>query len=332
METLTKGTINSVRLKVNNTCQWACTFCHNEGTELPEGGNAALRVSTFLDSGVKDLPPVEDVTFNNTFLQGLDTLRTLGINEIHLTGGEPTLHPKLPEIVTEAVDRGMTVKMTSNGQTAPAHLKRIVAAGVLSINFSILSLDPEGFLKTQNPPKIPGLDPLTWAQRMIDREKKNILLAKELGAEVKINTAVLGYDDYPRVDTVREFAEHNDIGLVVLPSIGDNGAQQVVFDYAEKHGVLVGEKMSAHDSNAAKIYQTTSGTELRAKYLKPYHPSAICDGCEHKGQDSCVEKFYGLRLEIRGGDPYVRLCVQKTNDRTVMPLPTFIERDLINQL
>lgn len=27
---------NSVRIKVNNDCQWSCTFCHNEGTEVPE--------------------------------------------------------------------------------------------------------------------------------------------------------------------------------------------------------------------------------------------------------------------------------------------------------
>lgn len=27
---------HSVRIKVTNDCQWTCTFCHNEGTELPE--------------------------------------------------------------------------------------------------------------------------------------------------------------------------------------------------------------------------------------------------------------------------------------------------------
>lgn len=329
---IVSDTLKSVRIKVTNDCQWTCTFCHNEGTELPAGEKAALRVSTFLDFGVRNLPPIGDMPVTEASLEGLDSLKALGINEVHLTGGEPTLHPRLPEIVAGIVDRGMVVKMTSNGQSAPAHLRRIIEAGLIGINFSILSLDPSEFLRTQNPPHIPGLEPLRWAERMIDREKKNILLARDLGVDVKINTAVLGYEDYARVDTVREFAEQNGIGLVILPSIGDGVSQPAVFDYASQHGVRVGERIQPRISNAAIIYQTASGTELRAKYLRPIHPRVVCEGCEHDGLPSCAEKFYGMRMEFRAGDPYVRLCVQKTNEQTVMPLETFIRDGIISKL
>ncbi len=324
--------INGVRIKVTNNCQWTCTFCHNEGTELPEGGNASQRVSTFLDFGVRNLPPIGDMPLSKASFEGLDSLKALGISEVHLTGGEPTLHPRLPEIVAAIVGRGMEAKMTSNGQSAPAHLRRIIEAGLTAVNFSILSLDPAEFLKTQNPPHIPGLEPLLWAERMIAREQKNILLARDLGVNVKINAAVLSYQDYARVDSVREFAETNGIGLVILPSIGDPISQPAVFDYAKQHGTRVGEKTQARISNAALLYQTVAGTELRAKYLRPVHPRVVCDGCEHDGLPSCAEKFYGIRMEFRGGDPYVRLCVQKTNEQTVMPLDIFVRDDVMGKL
>ena len=54
------------------------------------------------------------------FLDGLlKAKQSLGIKEVHLTGGEPTLHPKLPQIIAITVSAGLDVKMTSNGENCP---------------------------------------------------------------------------------------------------------------------------------------------------------------------------------------------------------------------
>lgn len=71
---------------------------------------------------------------------------------------------------------------------------------------------------------------------------------------------------------------------------------------------------------------------MDAKYLRDYNPEIVCGGCEHRGKESCVEGFYGIRIEFRGSDPYARLCIQKTNNQTVMTLEEFRNRDLIGQL
>lgn len=45
----------------------------------------------------------------------LDLLRDLGIKDLRLTGGEPTIHPDLDLILTKAHARGFRLGMTSNG-------------------------------------------------------------------------------------------------------------------------------------------------------------------------------------------------------------------------
>ncbi len=326
-------TDNSVRVKVTNDCQWTCTFCHNEGTELPTSLNASNRASVFLDPTVNSLPMVGDLPFNNQTLGKLATLKDIGIDEVHLTGGEPTIHPNLPQLIRELALTGFTVRLTTNGQSSAQRLNEIIETGVSSINFSVLSFDPEQFLQTQNPPSIPRLDPVTWAKRMIEREKSNIILAKSLGANVKINTAVLGPEDFPRVDTVRDFAEQNGITLVLLNGVGEGDySQQAVFEYTQRNATLMGARESSNNGKGSRIYALPSGNELRAKYLKDYHPEIVCGGCVHNGKPSCVEKFYGIRVEFRAGEPYVRLCLQQSNERTVMPLAEFMAKDIKSQL
>lgn len=315
----------SIRIKVNNDCQWACTFCHNEGTEVPV--NQRKRVSVFLDQSTLDLPTVGNMPYTQTLMGRLDLLRETGIDEINLTGGEPTLHPDLPIIVEGLTSNGFTVKMTTNGQAKPDVTRQLAKAGIKGITFSIISFDPEEFLKTQH------IQSVLWANAMIRREKQNILLAKELGIDVKINTVVLGKSDHPRVDSIREFAQTYGIKLVLLNSLGDGEeAQEAVFDYADRIGHYLGATEFTNNGKGSRHYILEDGTYLDAKYLRPYHPEVVCGSCIHNGQASCVEKFYGLRMEFRDREPYIRLCIQQTNERTVMPLMTFFGKDIISQL
>ncbi|GGY27471.1 hypothetical protein GCM10010384_38220 [Streptomyces djakartensis] len=47
---------------------------------------------------------------------------SLPTNEVHFTGGEPTLHPDLPGLITIARRLGLTVGLTSNGENGAAVL------------------------------------------------------------------------------------------------------------------------------------------------------------------------------------------------------------------
>lgn len=315
----------SVRLKVNNDCQWSCTFCHNEGTEVPE--NQTKRVSVFLDKRNLDLPPVTEMPFSDEIITQIAEVTKLGIDEVHMTGGEPTLHKGLPGIVRGLREQGLRVKMTTNGQASPGVIEELAEAGVEGMTFSFLSFDPEQFSQTQH------IKNLKWAQMMIDRGKRNIILARDLGINVKINTVVLDEDDYPRVDAIREFAEENNIRLILLPSLGEKeNSQPAVFDYAEKYGVQVDGFEHTNNGKGSKQYEGENGLVFDAKYTRPYHPDVVCEGCPHNGKDSCYEKFYGVRMEFRDNAPYVRLCIQQTNEKTVMPLQEFIDKGVYAKL
>lgn len=307
----------SVRLKVTNDCQWTCDFCHNEGTELPDG---TKRVSVFLDPAVALLPPVRNVNADLTVLRELVDLKDLGVREVHLTGGEPTLNPDLPAIVSYLSEQGLWLKMTTNGQARLGLMEDLVARGLSAATFSVLSFTPEEFLKTQRIKSVP------WAESMIARSKENILTTKKTGATVKINTVVIDQSDYHRVELIRQFAEENNIELALLNSLGDGEeAATYVFGYLERKGGISGPEIGfTNSSTFRRPYTLPSGQIVMGKGIRPLHPDIVCGGCELRDTDACVEKFYGIRIELRD-QLYARLCVQKTNPKTVMTLDDFVQ-------
>lgn len=119
-----------------------------------------------------------------------------------------------------------------------------------------------------------------------------------------------------------------------MPSLGDGTeSQEAVFNYATNmYGFYLGTTEFTNNGKGSRHYILEDGTHMDAKYVRPYHPEIVCGSCMHRGQTSCVEKFYGLRMEFRDGEPYIRLCIQQTNERTVMPLMTFLEKNIIRQL
>ncbi len=74
--------------------------------------------------------------------RNLDDLRRLGVRVIDFTGGEPLLHPQLPELLAMAKDRGFLTTITSNGLLYPKQAQRL-AGKVDLLHFSIDSSVPE---------------------------------------------------------------------------------------------------------------------------------------------------------------------------------------------
>ena len=71
----------------------------------------------------------------------------LGVRSIRLTGGEPLVHPTLPDVVARlaALRPRPELSLTTNGVTLDRAARKLADAGLDLINISVDTLDPEHF-------------------------------------------------------------------------------------------------------------------------------------------------------------------------------------------
>ena len=118
---------SDLRISLTDRCQLRCTYC------MPEDGLQWLRRSELLDDQ-------EIIRLASVFV-------SLGVDSIRLTGGEPTLHPRLPEIIARlaALDPRPEIALTTNGVTLARDATALAEAGLDRINVSLDTLDPARF-------------------------------------------------------------------------------------------------------------------------------------------------------------------------------------------
>jgi MoaA/NifB/PqqE/SkfB family radical SAM enzyme len=120
------------------------------------------------------------------YVHTLDTMKALVDDLVErsyfgvvLTGGEPTLHPELAGIARYARERGLHVRMISNGWLLDDALARSLAdAGVSIVHVSIYSVRPEIEAKIRG---VPGT---------VERAMSGIESAHRAGIEVNVNCVI----------------------------------------------------------------------------------------------------------------------------------------------
>ena len=122
--------IRNLRISLIDRCNFRCTYC------MPA-------------DGLEWLPNDQILTFDE--IERLVHLATtLGIEEIRLTGGEPTLRPKLPELVARlsAISGLKSLALTTNGFLLPKIASDLATAGLTRINVSLDTLDAHKFAQS----------------------------------------------------------------------------------------------------------------------------------------------------------------------------------------
>ncbi len=79
-----------------------------------------------------------------------------------------------------------------------------------------------------------------------------------------------------------------------------------------------------------RYYEASDGFHFSTKVAFPYFFGGICDGCAIK--KSCFEGFYGVRVERRADEYFVRLCIYKQTPDVVMPWQEFLGSGLAGKL
>ncbi len=119
--------IEDLRVFITDRCNFRCVYC------MPEEGMPWLASSKIL-------------TFDE--IERLTRIAVrLGIREVRLTGGEPTLRPNLPDLVRRlsAIDGLESLSLTTNGYFLQRLAKPLAEAGLTRINVSLDTLDQHKF-------------------------------------------------------------------------------------------------------------------------------------------------------------------------------------------
>ena len=143
-----------LRISLTDLCSLRCTYC------MPAEGLDWLTKAQRLS--------------DDEFLRLARIFVDLGITSVRLTGGEPLVHPTLPDVIAglHALEPRPEISLTTNGVTLARHAAALAAAGLTRINVSVDTLDRARFAQLTRRDRLPqvlegvaaaaaaGLDPV----------------------------------------------------------------------------------------------------------------------------------------------------------------------------
>lgn len=168
--------ISYLRISVTDRCNLRCRYCMH-------------------DEGVRMLQHDDILTFEE-IVDVVSVAVDLGINKIRLTGGEPLVRKGIVDLVSLIAGvRGIIdLAMTTNGILLREHAGALRLAGLMRVNVSLDTLDPDKFNR------------LTRGGRIRD-VLEGIRAAQSAGLNpVKINCVIFKSSDGEDARQVKEFA------------------------------------------------------------------------------------------------------------------------------
>lgn len=260
--------LTKLRVSVNDVCNFRCNYCM---PKAPTFHHEKELLSAFQISSL-----VQKLSF-------------YGVDEVRITGGEPTLRSDLIEIVRQLGQLSLKkISITTNGSHLMPLLPALSEGPVRALNISLDSLCPEAFKKIAK-------------RDDFNKTYQAILKARDFNFKVKINMVVMkGINDHEIMDFVR-FSENEGIEVRFL-EVMNIGVVRPNFDqwFMPAHDIL--QKIKNYTDikvlpipfdATAREYKTNSGAKfgIIASESLPF-----CGGCSR------------LRLSSKG---ILRACLMK---------------------
>lgn len=303
---------NPLRIKITGVCNRCCSFCHHEGG----------------DNQIEEIIPSAVLGYDIKKL-----CQKLNINSVALTGGEPLMHSNLialAEFLQSEVEIGKFY-MTSNGiiRKETSFWKDLKKLGLQKVNISV----PDVMAEYKRNSSITG--------DVFQNQLQNIKEINDIEVNVDVNVVVFSDYLYTKyvIDTLNALkAQGLVFHIYLLPNLSPDKYEYstMIIDRVlknmgyKKDYTCSGESIS----NTSKRYHDAAGNQLFVKTTeknqKVYQLSGFCDKCEKK--TICREGFYGLRLEKRQGIHYIRTCLIRDTEDTLIPLSRFFSSDIYKLL
>jgi len=294
----------SIRVKVHSPCQWACNFCHKEGS-----------------------PSSQPVRNDTRFSEALKSFRDrFGLTEVHFTGGEPSIHPEIAEFIAKVKSLGLKAKLTTNGQAKRSRFVECIEAGLDELNMSVHTLDPAELGRLMLP-----LRSSDWGRKALDKQI-GLIDALEGKISIKINTCV-GETEAPAI-ALKSFLANRKVSWRLM-----NVLEMTDVSYATLKRIC--QHLGAAPVRASVINGSSScsvdmlcgdGFAFKLKLIQPHFIAAMCSECELRKYGGCYEFAYGPRLEMDRGILMVRNCVHREGPPFSLPLQAYFSHPIAEQL
>jgi cyclic pyranopterin phosphate synthase len=177
--------------------------------------------------------PLKELLSPQEMYSIVQNLMQYGLEEVRITGGEPLLHPQFNQIVTELSKLPLKkLALTTNAIKLHEKLDFLVGQNLKHINISCDSLNENSFAY------------LTKSNQF-EAVISNILLAKEMGFHIKLNTVLMKNINFEEIESFLNFSSKHDIEVRFLELMKIGHAQHSF----ERHFVSADEAITKLKQN-----------------------------------------------------------------------------------
>lgn len=203
-----KYPLEFAQVEITNRCNLSCLHCfNNSGSPYPN-----------------ELTTAEIFSI-------IDTLSSLGVDNIVLSGGEPLMHPDLFEIIKHAREAPMTVTLFTNGTLiTEEHIREFKKLNIRGFNISIDDVDENIH------------DTFRGKKGALRKTLRAVNLCKEAGFHVKISISLNQLNKDHILGILQYFKEHNLTEFGVTPvTYSGRGIDSLAVSPEECHDVWVNQ-------------------------------------------------------------------------------------------
>ncbi len=246
--------IEYLRISVTDRCDLRCSYCMSEDVE-------------FL--------PRQDILSFEEILRLVTSFAQLGVSKIRITGGEPLMRKKLPDLIAsiKAVEGIEEVLMTTNGTLLTQYAKPLFEAGLSRLNISLDTLQADRFHK------------LTRRDRL-SAVLEGIAEAKKYAFDgIKLNAVVMKGMNDDEIIALTDFAVANDIDITFIEEmpLGEVGYDRsVTFLSSAEIKTAIEQKYelvdSSHKTGGPAVYAGIKSQKTRIGFISP-HSNNFCSSC-----------------------------------------------------
>jgi len=246
--------IEYLRISVTDRCDLRCSYCMSEDVE-------------FL--------PRQDILSFEEILRLAKSFAQLGVSKIRITGGEPLMRKKLPELIAsiKAIEGIKEVVITTNGTLLTQYAKPLYEAGLSRLNISLDTLIPERFQQLTRRDRL---------QAVLD----GIAEAKKYPFDsIKLNAVVMKGMNDDEIIALTDYAIDNDIDITFIEEmpLGEVGYDRsVTFLSSADIKAVIEEKYplkaSSYKTGGPAVYSSIEDQKTRIGFISP-HSNNFCSDC-----------------------------------------------------